>query len=126
MPIGASIVILNKEKEILLLKRSSLSRWMPNKWGLPGGKIEDGESKEKAAVRETLEETRLEVSPKDLFLLSETKKVVVYFTKVYNGVVIIDWEHSDWGWVKRKDLANYDAIPTMAELFDGALRYDKK
>jgi len=45
---------------------------------------------------------------------------------VYNGVVQIDWEHSDWAWVKRKDLASYDAIPDMAELFDGALNYDKK
>lgn len=42
---------------VLLLKRSPHADDAPNVWGLPGGHIEDNESPEQAARRETFEET---------------------------------------------------------------------
>jgi len=38
----------------------------PNEWSIPGGKIEDGETAEEAAIRETLEEAGIEVKPEML------------------------------------------------------------
>jgi ADP-ribose pyrophosphatase YjhB (NUDIX family) len=125
-PFGASIVILNERNEILLLKRSSRSRWMPAKWGLPGGTLEINETTQAAALRETLEETQLRVAPESMILLSLDEKVAIYFSMMYNGVVKIDREHSDWAWVMRKNLTAYDTVPDIAELFDGALNYGKK
>ena len=48
--------IFNEKREVLLQKRGD-----SNKWGFPGGAIELGETPQMAAIRETKEETGLEV-----------------------------------------------------------------
>lgn len=56
----ASIIIENKEGEILLLLRDNKSTILyPNHWTLVGGKVEDGETPEMGAHRELAEETGL-------------------------------------------------------------------
>jgi 8-oxo-dGTP pyrophosphatase MutT (NUDIX family) len=54
--VGVGVVIRGPEESILLEKRRDCG-W----WGLPGGKIEPGESLVDAAVREVREETGLAV-----------------------------------------------------------------
>jgi len=53
---GVGVVVRGPEETILLEKRRDCG-W----WGLPGGKVEPGESLIDAAVREVLEETGLTV-----------------------------------------------------------------
>ncbi len=59
MPAVGAIVFRNGA--VLLVKRGS----EPNqgRWSLPGGALETGETVESAAIRETLEETRVETRP---------------------------------------------------------------
>ena len=52
-------IIKNKDGKILLLKRHPKSRTDPEKWELPGGKVEKGEFFTDALVREIKEETNL-------------------------------------------------------------------
>ncbi len=53
--------IFNEKGEILLQKRADNGYW-----GLPGGKVDIGESVEQGAIREVLEETGLQVTIKRL------------------------------------------------------------
>ena len=53
---GASAIVSNENDEILLEKRKDC-----NLWGIPGGRIEPGESITEGCKREFLEETGLEI-----------------------------------------------------------------
>ncbi len=57
IPRGACTVVLGPNHTVLGVSR----RGRPTEFGLPGGKIEPGETSRQAAVRETLEETGLVV-----------------------------------------------------------------
>jgi len=54
--LGTGIVIVNEKGEILLGKRIKTGQWT-----LPGGKVEKGETYEETIVRETKEETGLDI-----------------------------------------------------------------
>jgi 8-oxo-dGTP diphosphatase len=59
----ASVILENREGEVLLLLRDNKSTiTYPNHWTLIGGKVEDGETPEMAAHRELTEETGLKAS----------------------------------------------------------------
>ena len=60
--VGATVLIFDIEKRLLLLKRTDNECWGP-----PGGAVEPGEIVEEAARRETLEETGLEIEGMSLF-----------------------------------------------------------
>ena len=54
---GAATIVLNKDKEILLVKRRDIPIWV-----IPGGGIEKDETPNQAAIRETKEESGFDVS----------------------------------------------------------------
>jgi 8-oxo-dGTP pyrophosphatase MutT (NUDIX family) len=91
---------------------------MPNRWNLPGGKIEHGESTFDAARRETLEETALRV-----FALSPLMRIGeldVFLANDWEGRVrLIDREHTRSAWVPREIAWTWDLLPSHRE----ALRY---
>lgn len=62
---GASAIILNDKKQILLQRRVD-----NDKWGLPGGCQEIGERFEETVIREIKEETNLNVREEDLKLIT--------------------------------------------------------
>ena len=53
--VSAATVVINERQEILLLKGPKRG------WEMPGGQVEEGESLKEAAIRETMEETGIEV-----------------------------------------------------------------
>lgn len=62
---GAAAIIVNDKNQILLQSRADR-----NKWGLPGGCQELGETFEETVLREIKEETNLDVQEEDLELIS--------------------------------------------------------
>jgi len=110
---AAMVVVLNGDNEVLLLKRSTESNWMPEKWALPGGHIEEGESPKDAAVRETKEETSLDID--NVHELKEKEQVMMYYSNSQSGTVKLDSEHTDWAWVSYDDMTNYDITPGLKE-----------
>ena len=111
---GAVAVILDPEGRVLLLQRGSGATWMPLKWAPPGGLIEPGESPEDAVIRETKEETTLDIERPTEFLTSPNGEIVYFVTRRYKGTCAIDFEHDDFAWVYPEELTNYDIVPQLA------------
>ena len=61
------IILINAEAKVLLQLRCEDERLYPNRWTLPGGKVEEGESPEQAIVREVKEELGLDLHDYNLF-----------------------------------------------------------
>ena len=79
------VAVILDPKNRLLVSQRSLDSVAPGKWQNPGGKIELGETHEKALKREVKEETDMDVKAisKLLFQFSDHQnKFEVYFYKV--------------------------------------------
>ena len=53
--VSAATIVLNEQKELLLIKGPRRG------WEMPGGQVEEGESLKDAAIRETKEETGIDI-----------------------------------------------------------------
>jgi len=118
---GAIVILLDKNDNTLILLRPKEARFAPFKWGFPGGKLEAGETPEEAAVRETKEETQLDVRNLHSLKLEVDKPVATYYTRDYDGAVEIDHEHDDWAWVSRDEIEEYELAPEVLEMYDWVL-----
>ena len=63
VPAASVIVLRDGPLEVLLLRRSEKSSFVPNAWVFPGGTAEDGEDMRAAAIRETFEEAGITLDP---------------------------------------------------------------
>ena len=122
---GSAVAILDDDSNMLLLLRSEKSRWMPKKWGLPGGKIESGETAEEAVIRETKEEASLNIQNLTYLKDLSNKSVDLFYTTSYDGNVQIDFEHDDCEWVSRAYVEQYDTTPRIVEIFDWILKNER-
>lgn len=84
--VGSAVIVLNEKREILLQLRSDTERW-----GIPGGAMEPGESFEETASRELYEETGLIAAKLEfLDLLSGKEHYFQYPNgdEIYNAVAL--------------------------------------
>lgn len=126
--VGAGIgVILIRSGKILLGKRHS----DPNKadsafksageWCLPGGKLDWGESLEKAALREVKEETGITIKNPEVISVHNFKNKHAHFVTV--GLVAHKWkgkakvmepdEITEWQWFSLKKLPYPKYFPSF-------------
>ncbi len=56
-----ALALIWRGGKVLVARRQSNADHLPDVWEFPGGKIESGESSEKAAIREAHEEVGLEI-----------------------------------------------------------------
>jgi len=92
-------------------------------WEFPGGGIDAGEGPERAAERETREETGLRVKARELLCTTSAvfgRKYALYLvfsTSLKGGDAKISGEHSEMRWVSRKGLEGlalgYNARPVL-------------
>lgn len=100
-------------------------------WEFVGGKVEPGETKEQALVRECREELAVTVSVQDEFmsLVHEYPDITIHLT-VFNAYIAEGvpqlLEHNDIRWIPPKEIKNYDFCPAdnkilekIAEVYHG-------
>ena len=100
-------------------------------WEFVGGKVEPGETKEQALVRECCEELAVTVAVQDEFmsLVHEYPDITIHLT-VFNAYIAEGvpqlLEHNDIRWIPPKEIKNYDFCPAdnkilekIAEVYHG-------
>ena len=124
LKIVVSIALINNENEILLSKRPE-KKHLSGFWEFPGGKVEEGETPEKALVREVKEELNIDINNKCFAPLSFSEfdynnfqlLLLLYICRRWDGVPM-SMENNKLEWVKPNMLRDYKMPPA-----DDALIY---
>lgn len=114
-------VIFIKDGKALLLQRTEADTFEPNKMGFPGGKIEEGETPEAAAIREAAEETRILITnPEDLKPLevieNEDGTKTYYYSCICKVDPVLSDEHTAFKWLAPEEIGE-DVILGQKERF---------
>lgn len=124
---AAGILFRDPLRNLLLLRR--VAGHFPGYWALPGGKIEEGESREQAARRETLEETGHEYRG-ELKRLAQRRDDVVDFTtftaRTNRFKPGLNEEHDAFLWVTPKEALNLKLHPGVRDVLTSRLAMDAK
>lgn len=104
-------IIVNNNK-ILICQRSAAMK-LPLKWEFPGGKIEEGESKEDCLRREIQEELGIDIGIGEALTPVEnhysTFSICLYpFVCIMESGMVQPTEHAQAIWVDAIELSNYD------------------
>lgn len=90
-------------------------------WEFVGGKVESGETKEQALVRECREELNVTLSVGEVFMdvVHEYPDLTVHLT-LFNAVIAEGvpqrLEHNDIKWITPSEISNYDFCPADEEI----------
>lgn len=97
-------------------------------WEFAGGKVEPGETKEQALIRECREELAITLSVDDVFMnvIHEYPDITVSLTlfnaKIAQGVPQMI-EHNDIKWITPMEIPNYDFCPADEEILKKIIEY---
>lgn len=99
-------------------------------WEFVGGKVEAGETKEDALIRECREELGVTLSVGEVFMdvLHEYPDITVHLT-LFNAIIAEGvpqkLEHNDIQWITPREIGNYDFCPADEEILKEILaRYE--
>ena len=100
-------------------------------WEFVGGKVESGETKEQALIRESREELDILLSVGDVFMdvVHEYPDITVHLT-LFNAVITEGepqkLEHNDIQWISPSEIPNYDFCPADREILKEIQYKNKK
>lgn len=131
---SANVVVANNSGEILMIRRSD-----NDNWALPGGAMDLGESLPDTAVRETLEETGIEVEitglvgiytdPRHIILYTSNGEArqefsVVFTARPLSGTPTPSDESREVRWIAQDELAILTMDQSMRMRVDHYLAAD--
>ena len=96
-------------------------------WEFVGGKVEPGESKEDALMRECKEELDVRVNVGNIFMEVDhvypdlTVHLTLFFATIAEGT-IKKLEHNDIRWISPKEIPNYDFCPADVDILERIMR----
>ena len=99
-------------------------------WEFVGGKVESGETKEQALIRECREELAVTLSVGEIFMdvVHEYPDITVHLT-LFNATIAEGepqkLEHNDIRWITPNEIPNYDFCPADEQILDTIIRLAK-
>lgn len=129
-PIGVAVAILRREDGRILLCQRPEEKSYPLKWEFPGGKLEPGETAEKALARELLEELEIELGETRLYL----RRTIPYSDlRSYDlsYFIVESWRgtprnvvFNDLRWIYTRELVEYDILEGNREIVRLLVEHD--
>jgi len=123
--IVAMTAILVSKNKVLVIQRGKDEIAFPDKWGFPGGKIEQGETPTECLKREVMEEVGIEADNftymRDYtFMRPDGHNVVglAFFTNTNIEEVKLHSDFQEFRWVTLEELKQLDVI--VPEIIDEA------
>jgi 8-oxo-dGTP diphosphatase len=107
-------LIWDKDKFLICQRPTGKAR--PLLWEFVGGKVDPGETKEQALIRECREELAITLSMGNVFMdvVHEYPDLTVHLT-LYNATIAAGipqkLEHNDIRWIKAEEISQYEFCP---------------
>ncbi len=114
--INVVAALIYKDDKVLIARRSTGDPNVLGKWEFPGGKVKDGENDEHAIEREISEEFELNVQAKRFVsnniceYPTKTVDLRLYECDYISGEFNLH-DHSEYKYVAKEELLNYDLCP---------------
>ena len=105
--------LIKKNNKVLIARRSTGDKNVLGKWEFPGGKVETGESEEKAIEREIKEEFEMDIKAKRFIINNickypeKTVDLRLYECEYISGDFKLH-DHFEYAWVDIDKLLEYD------------------
>ena len=118
-------LIWDKEKFMICQRPAHKARCLL--WEFVGGKVEPGETKEQALIRECQEELAITLSVGDVFMdvVHEYPDINVHLT-LFNATIAEGvpqkLEHNDIQWITPNEIPNYKFCPADEEILERLLK----
>ena len=114
--INVVAALIEQDKKILIAQRATGDSNVLGKWEFPGGKVQEGETEEHAIEREIKEEFEMDI--KAIRFLTHNiceypKKIIdlrLYECRYLSGEFHLH-DHSEYQFVAKKQIGNYDLCP---------------
>ena len=114
-------LIWDKDKFLICQRRANKARALL--WEFVGGKVEQGETKEQALIRECKEELNITLNVGNIFMdvVHEYPDITVHLT-LFNATIAEGTpqklEHNDIKWITPKEIHNFDFCPADEEILE--------
>ena len=112
-------LIWDKDKFLICQKQVNKARALLGEF--VGGKVEQGETKEQALIRECKEELNIMLNVGDIFMevIHDYPDITVHLT-LFNAMIVEgvpqQLEHNDIKWITQEEIPNYDFSPADEQI----------
>lgn len=126
--LAVRVLLTDEQGKILILKRSTDSKTNPGRWEFPGGKVDQGESFDKALIREVYEETGLKINLDQVVGVSQQNLPfiravhIIMSGKVVEGELNLSPEHEGYAWEFLDNLSEYELADWLENFIVNQLR----